>query len=532
MRSRRRIRRPPSRSRWRVVAVLAAGCGGGGKSPSVASLGSSRDRHEPRRRAHPRRPGPRRAASSAEAARHDAEDAERRKFSACMRSHGVPNFPDPNSQGAIRSGRARGSTRARRVPGRRSRVPEAAAERRPAEPAAGGEDAEGGACVLGLHALARRAGLPRPGLLRRRRQALAQGRPGQRPQPELGHVPGRAEGVSGLAARKGEREVTALRSQLARRRVLVGAAVVVVAVAVAVIAIVGPFGGGAAPSSSGLDNGAATSTTRVTRRDLSSQTQVGATLGYADPSTISLPGGTAPASVQQAQQSAASAQSALAGAQATLATDQTSLEQARATLAGDRRKLSVDCGGDNAAQAGGGRAGGAAGSAGACATDAQDVAAGDQALTGDTAKVAGDERAVSSATTALSGASEALATAQTLGVAVRADARSTRCCPPPVKWSARGDALYAISGQPVVLLFGRTAAWRAFAAGHDAGPRRRRAECEPPCARLRRDVRRHVHVRDRGRGRGTSRQPAACRPRGSCCSARSSSSRARSGWRP
>jgi hypothetical protein len=36
------------------------------------------------------------------------------RFSACMRSHGVPGFPDPNSKGSSHPGASRRSTRARR----------------------------------------------------------------------------------------------------------------------------------------------------------------------------------------------------------------------------------------------------------------------------------------------------------------------------------------------------------------------------------------------------------------------------------
>ena len=49
----------------------------------------------------------------------------------------------------------------------------------------------------------------------------------------------------------------------------------------------------------------------------------------------------------------ASAQSSLQAAQATLAADNAALLLVRATLAADRRKLAIDCGGDNAAESGG-----------------------------------------------------------------------------------------------------------------------------------------------------------------------------------
>jgi hypothetical protein len=55
-----------------VVALLAAGCGSSGKSPGVASITSATTTPQ----------------SGAVA------------FSDCMRSHGVPNFPDPPSPGS------------------------------------------------------------------------------------------------------------------------------------------------------------------------------------------------------------------------------------------------------------------------------------------------------------------------------------------------------------------------------------------------------------------------------------------------
>ncbi len=55
-----------------ILAVLAAGCGGGPSSPGAGDSSN-----------------PRGSSSSPSAV----------AFSACMRSHGVPNFPDPNAGG-------------------------------------------------------------------------------------------------------------------------------------------------------------------------------------------------------------------------------------------------------------------------------------------------------------------------------------------------------------------------------------------------------------------------------------------------
>ena len=263
--------------------------------------------------------------------------------------------------------------------------------------------------------------------------------------------------------------MTDLRSRVARRRVLVGV-VLAVAVVAAVLAVVDPFGGGASPSSAGIDNGAPTSTQLVTRQDLSSQTQVSATLGYADASVVAVPAGTAPSNVQQAQQSSASAQSSLETAQATSASDDAALLLVRATLAADRRKLAIDCGGDNAAASGGAAAagGGSGGSSSLCATGYQAVATDEQSATADTAKVQADQRAVSQARTALSGANEALAATRS-SAAIYGQTSVYTALPAVGKVVRLGGTLFAIGGQPVVLLYGRTTPWRTFAPGMSSG---------------------------------------------------------------
>src|SRR6516225_5403444 len=70
------------------------------------------------------------------------------------------------------------------------------------------------------------------------------------------------------------------RAHLGKRSLLVAAALIAVVLAAALAVLADPFGRSAASGSSGLDNGFPTSTQRVVRRSLSSQTQVSATLGY------------------------------------------------------------------------------------------------------------------------------------------------------------------------------------------------------------------------------------------------------------
>jgi hypothetical protein len=71
-----------------ALTLLAAGCGGGGKSPSVASLGGSTS-------AKKSATGSSSAGSSSSSSSSGAPGAQAVAYSACMREHGVPNFPDP-----------------------------------------------------------------------------------------------------------------------------------------------------------------------------------------------------------------------------------------------------------------------------------------------------------------------------------------------------------------------------------------------------------------------------------------------------
>ena len=68
----------------------------------------------------------------------------------------------------------------------------------------------------------------------------------------------------------------------------------VLVAAVVVLIVTDPFGGTTKPRGGVGDNATATSLVTVTRRSLSSQTQVSGTLGYAGSSSIRVPSGTAP----------------------------------------------------------------------------------------------------------------------------------------------------------------------------------------------------------------------------------------------
>jgi hypothetical protein len=93
-----------------AFALLAAGCGGGTASPGIASIASSGTTAATTTTT--TTPGPTQSGSgSAEKPvgglggqfqiAMNVGTADGAKFSACMRKHGVTNFPDPNGQGAI-----------------------------------------------------------------------------------------------------------------------------------------------------------------------------------------------------------------------------------------------------------------------------------------------------------------------------------------------------------------------------------------------------------------------------------------------
>lgn len=250
--------------------------------------------------------------------------------------------------------------------------------------------------------------------------------------------------------------MSSVRAQLLRRRALAATGLVIVVAVLLVLVLANPFGAG--PAKASLDNGSPTALQSVRRQDLSEQTQVSATLGYADTSTIAVAGGTAPANVQQTLAAASSAG-------ATLADDRKALEQARATLTADLRKLAIDCAGSNAAESGAGAngsdGGANAGSAPPCAADAQAVAADRQNVVTGTTKMQMDVRAAASANVALA---QAQASESVVG-----PTSLYTMLPPVGRVIRRGGALYAIGGEPVVLLYGAVTQWRAFVLGMAPG---------------------------------------------------------------
>lgn len=248
--------------------------------------------------------------------------------------------------------------------------------------------------------------------------------------------------------------------------------------AVAAIALVGGlyaagvFGAGS-PSGGGVaDNPYPTAVTRVRHGSLSEQTQVSATLTYAGAATIVVPSGTAPSSLLQDQQQVTTDEGMLSSANATLSADTATVSQLEAVLAAARAKETVDCAGANAAESAASSpsasGSGSGADAGGCASDAQTVTTDEQSLSQDTAKVTADRNQVSTAEGSLAGAETSLSAAGASAAVYGQDSTYT-ALPAVGAIVKRGQALYSVGGSPAFLMYGQTAAWRAFTSGMAPG---------------------------------------------------------------
>jgi hypothetical protein len=73
-----------------ALALLAAGCGGGAKTPTVANLGSSTSSSGAAASA-----GGSASSAGGSQGSPPSQQSQAVAYSACVRAHGVPNFPDP-----------------------------------------------------------------------------------------------------------------------------------------------------------------------------------------------------------------------------------------------------------------------------------------------------------------------------------------------------------------------------------------------------------------------------------------------------
>jgi peptidoglycan hydrolase-like protein with peptidoglycan-binding domain len=245
----------------------------------------------------------------------------------------------------------------------------------------------------------------------------------------------------------------------------VGLALVAAAV---VLIVIDPFASSGKPDGGVTDNASVTSLYSVTRQSLSSQTQVSGTLGYAGSSSIRVPSGTAPSAVSQAEQSVANAEGMLQTARASLVADSEALAGHQATVSAARAKESVDCAGDNAAESASSGSPSSGGGSGLCVSDVQAVSTAEQSSTSAAMKVKGDQAQVSSAEKSLASADASLATARSSAALYGQNSTFTKL-PSEGQILTRGQSLYQISGQSVVLLYGSVLPTRAFIAGMSAG---------------------------------------------------------------
>jgi multidrug efflux pump subunit AcrA (membrane-fusion protein) len=255
---------------------------------------------------------------------------------------------------------------------------------------------------------------------------------------------------------------------------MLAAAGLALVLVVVVLIVTDPFAGGGKSGAGVLDNASATSLAIVRRQSLSQQTQVNGTLGYAGSSSIRVSSGTAPSAVQQASQQVAGAEAILATASSTLAADTQALANHQATLAAARAKEAVDCAGTGAAEAVSANASpasennssGAGGSS--CASDMQTVSSAQQTTAGATDKLTADRSQVSSAAKQLASARSRLSIARS-SAALYEQGSTFTALPSVGQIVARGQSLYEIGGQPVLLLYGATRATRAFIVGMSPG---------------------------------------------------------------
>lgn len=149
------------------------------------------------------------------------------------------------------------------------------------------------------------------------------------------------------------------RRWVSRRRWFVAAVVLVIVVAAVVVGVTDPFASKATSGGGVADNSYPTGLATVRERAISSQTQVGATLGYSGTYDIALPSGTQSGAITQDQSAVQSARQRLAAdeqvlanakrlaqssgtatilaAEATVRSDETTIAQAKTMLADDEK---------------------------------------------------------------------------------------------------------------------------------------------------------------------------------------------------
>ncbi|MGH9090109.1 MAG: peptidoglycan-binding protein [Acidimicrobiales bacterium] len=259
-----------------------------------------------------------------------------------------------------------------------------------------------------------------------------------------------------------------------KARRVIAVAVVLVGAGVAVV-ITRPFSTGEAGSAGVAENTDATGISTVARQDLSSETQVPATLGYAGSYTIAAPSGASAQQVAQAQQAVAEDQLALSAdqqsetAKATadnqsIAAAQTNLNTAQSTLTSDQANQAQACAGTGA-------------SGPACSQDTQKVSQDQTALTQAQQQLASaqstatqdhDQAQVQVASDQLKLQGDQATVASLQATAVNPGTTYT-ALPAVGDVVSQNKPLYSVSNEPVSLLYGTIPAYRAFYVGMSDG---------------------------------------------------------------
>jgi multidrug efflux pump subunit AcrA (membrane-fusion protein) len=261
-----------------------------------------------------------------------------------------------------------------------------------------------------------------------------------------------------------------------RRRVawVICLVVVLVAAGVAVV-ITKPFTSAAAGGPGTAASTDPTGTYTVTRQDVSAQTQVPATLGYAGSYTIAAPSGASAQDVAQAEQTVTGDQQALAAGEQfesdqasadnqAIAADQANVSTGQSTLSSDRATESRACAG-------------LAASSQACSQDEQKAGQDQTQLT------QAQQQLASARSTATLDRDQNQAKVQADQTKLRGDQATLASLQPTevnpgtaYTWlPAVGEIIkqdqpvYSLSGEPVPLLYGSAPAYRAFYAGMSDG---------------------------------------------------------------
>lgn len=296
-------------------------------------------------------------------------------------------------------------------------------------------------------------------------------------------------------------DVTPTRRRRPKARGVVAVVAVLVAAGVALV-IVKPFSSTGAGSSGVAANTDSTGIYTVGHQDLSSQTQVSASLGYAGSYSIALPSGSSAEEVAQARQTVTVDQQTLTADQQiesdktaadnqTIASAQSNVGTAQSTLGSDQATEAQDCavsstttttstpgaGASNSAKGSSTPASATGPSSAACSQATQKVSQDQAALTQTQQQLATaqstatldqeqDQAKVQSDQTKLAGDQATLASLQ----ATEANPGTSYTSLPSVGQVIKeNQPVYSLNNQPVPLLYGTIPAYRAFSLGMSDG---------------------------------------------------------------